>query len=151
MKHTENPQRSVKTPRSRVSEAATRATWLKTILAHCVAAKQCRKAFQIFDQHQLLFVFARMDESIFPPKLSGTSLYYAPEDNETLSNRIKCAYWKKKNKPKQNTTRQQWTCCVRCSWRDNSKCRLTRIFHLSPATWSICPNLVNTSLPWILN
>lgn len=41
-----------------------------------------------------------MDESIFPPKLSGTSLYYAPEDNETLSNRIKCAYWKKK--PKQN-------------------------------------------------
>lgn len=32
-----------------------------------------------------------MDESRFSKKLSGTPLYYAPEDNETLSNRIKCA------------------------------------------------------------
>lgn len=94
-------QSSVKTSRSSVLDAATRVASVKAILPHYVAAKQCRKAFQIFDQHQLLFVFTSMDEFRFSKKLPGTSLYYAPEDTETLANRIKCIYWQKK-KPKWN-------------------------------------------------
>lgn len=91
IKHTEPPQSSVKTPRPRVSEAAIRATSVEIILLYCVAAKQYRKAVQIFDYHQLPFLLASMDESKFSKKLPGTSLYHAPEDNETLSNRIQCA------------------------------------------------------------